>query len=154
MAHWTMTDQQRKSLSTLVKLLRASESVSSYIHRNLGTYKLTISQFGVLEALYNIGPLCQKELGKKILKTSGNITMVIDNLSKRGLVIRTQDPNDRRFITVTLTPEGRELISNIFPEHVTYTGEAFEHLSDTEMEALGVLLKKLGRDGKYSKFSE
>ena len=45
---------------------------------------LSTSQFAVLDALLHLGPLCQKDLGEKILKTSGNMTMVIDNLEKGG----------------------------------------------------------------------
>ena len=54
----------------------------------MAAFDLTISQFGVLEALYHKGPLCQRDIAAKILKSTGNITMVIDNLEKRELVRR------------------------------------------------------------------
>ncbi len=49
------------------------------------TIGLTESQFGVLDSLFHLGPMKQKEIGKKILKSGGNITMVINNLEKRGI---------------------------------------------------------------------
>jgi MarR family 2-MHQ and catechol resistance regulon transcriptional repressor len=52
------------------------------VHRVLAEPKLTISQFGVLEALYHKGPLCQRDIASKILKSTGNITLVIVNLEK------------------------------------------------------------------------
>src|SRR5512137_147164 len=86
-----------RALNTFTKLMRAAESVTSRVHRVLAAPKLTISQFGVLEALYHKGPLCQKDIAAKILKSTGNITLVIDNLEKNGLVRRERDSEDRRF---------------------------------------------------------
>lgn len=76
---------------------------------------MTNSQFGVLESMYDLGPLCQREIGNKILKSGGNMTLVIDNLEKGGLVQRVQDAKDRRYLNIHLTTRGRDLISRIFP---------------------------------------
>jgi MarR family 2-MHQ and catechol resistance regulon transcriptional repressor len=111
----TLTEPQRRALGTYVKLVRAAESMTTRLHRNLAEAGLTTSQFGVLEALLNLGPLCQKDLGEKILKSSGNITMVIDNLSRRGLVIRERGTEDRRFVSISLTQEGERLIEALLP---------------------------------------
>jgi MarR family 2-MHQ and catechol resistance regulon transcriptional repressor len=88
--------------------------------------------------------LCQKDIGKKILKTSGNMTLVIDNLEKRAFVERKKDPGDRRRMTVYLTGKGEALISSIFPFHSKQALEVFEVLSPEERTTLGRLLKKLG----------
>ena len=77
-----------RALKTYVKLMRAAESVTARTHRHLSSTGLTISQFAVLEALYQLGSLSQREIGQKILRSSGNITMVIDNLEKNGLARR------------------------------------------------------------------
>ena len=90
------TSKEMKALSAYVKLMRAAESITARAHRHLSSFGLTISQFGVLEALFHLGPLSQKDIGQKILRSSGNITMVIDNLEKRGLVRRERDRQDRR----------------------------------------------------------
>lgn len=70
------------ALSTYTKLVRAAESVTSRTSRLMTEAGLTLSQFGVLEALYHKGPLCQRDIAAKILKSTGNITLVIDNLEK------------------------------------------------------------------------
>ena len=69
---------------------------------------LTISQFGVLEALHHKGPLCQRDIAVKILKSTGNITLVIDNLEKQGLVTRERTSEDRRYLTIRLTGQGAD----------------------------------------------
>ena len=129
-------------LRTFVKLIRAAETVSSTVHSSLSEHTLTISQFGVLEALHHLGPMCQKELAGKILKSTGNITMVIDNLEKRGLVQRLRGETDRRFYTIHLTQKGASLIAEIFPAHCQRIERAMSHLSPDEQKLLGALCRK------------
>jgi MarR family 2-MHQ and catechol resistance regulon transcriptional repressor len=137
-----------RALNTYTKLMRAAESITARTHRHLSSKGLTISQFGVLEALYHLGPLSQKQIGQKILRSRGNITMIIDNLEKRGLVMRKRDKEDRRVFIIHLTDEGNKLISKIFPPHATKISDEMSILSVAEQEMLGGLCKKLGRGGK------
>jgi MarR family 2-MHQ and catechol resistance regulon transcriptional repressor len=133
-----------RALSAFVKLVRAAESVSARIHRHLADTGLSVSQFGVLEAIYHRGSLSQSEIAKKVLKSTGNITLVIDNLEKMDLVKRERQENDRRYYAVRLTAKGRKLISGIFPRHAAKIMEEMSALSSAEQEALGCLCRKLG----------
>ncbi|HSG30454.1 MAG TPA: MarR family transcriptional regulator, partial [Thermodesulfobacteriota bacterium] len=76
------TRREVGSLNAFINLLRAAGSIEGRLSKNLGGSDLTTSQFGVLEALFHLGPLNQKQLGEKILKSGGNITKVVDNLEK------------------------------------------------------------------------
>jgi MarR family 2-MHQ and catechol resistance regulon transcriptional repressor len=105
---------------------------------------LTPSQFAVLEALYHVGPLCLSELAQKILRTSGNLTMVVDNLEKSGYVKRVQSSEDRRFVRVEITELGRKLIAAVFPEHAAQIAELMARLTPEEQETLRELCRKLG----------
>ena len=142
-------DQEAQILKLYTQLMRATSAVTERLHRHLLDYKLSISQFGVIEALYHLGPLCQKDIGDKILKTSGNITLVIDNLEKRELVKREKDPDDRRRMTVRLTASGHELIEKVFPDHSKIALRIFSVLEPEEQCSLSLLLKKLGKANKY-----
>ena len=84
----TYTDSEKKALNAYTKLMRAAESVTGRTSRIMAASNLTISQFGILEVLFHKGSLCQRDIATKILKSTGNITMVIDNLEKRFLVRR------------------------------------------------------------------
>ena len=116
-----------------------------WLQRSLVDTGLTLSQFGVLEVLYHKGPLCQRDIGQKILKTSGNMTMVIDNLEKRELVVREKNPADRRRMSVKLTERGLDLIQALFPTHAAVAAETFAVLESNELATLGKLLKKIGK---------
>jgi len=137
---------QQRALGAYVKLLRASESVHGEAMRSLAQEDLTPSQFGVLEALYHVGPMCLSVLANKILKTSGNLTMVIGNLEKRGLVTRQQSTHDRRFVSATITEKGKKLITRIFPDHASRITGLMSRLSPREQEVLAKLCRKLGKE--------
>ncbi len=132
------------TLKNYVKLARAAETVTAVTHKHLAAEKLTVSQFGVLEALYHLGSMCQRDVAKKILKSTANITTVIDNLEKRGLVERERSEHDRRYITLHITDQGAELIHRIFPSHLAGVVKSLEVLTPHEQELLGALCKKLG----------
>ncbi len=136
--------QEVRSLDAYIKLMRAANSVTARVHRHLASWRLTVSQFAVLEALYHLGPLSQRDLGEKILKSSGNMTMVIDNLEKQKLVKRTRDLKDRRVAKVHLTAKGQKRISEIFPSHVESIVREMSSLRASEQEELARLCRKLG----------
>ncbi|HEY6871844.1 MAG TPA: MarR family transcriptional regulator [Geobacteraceae bacterium] len=130
-------------LNTYTKLMRAAESVTNRVNRSMAAFGLTISQFGVLEALYHKGPLCQRDIAAKILKSTGNITLVIDNLEKRSLVRRERESDDRRYLTIHLTDEGTALIAQAFARVEAAIVAEMSALTGHEQELLGSLCKKL-----------
>ncbi len=139
-----------RALNAYIKLIRAAESVTRRLTPVLTAAGLTVSQFGTLEALYHLGPMKQKEIGAKILKSSGNITMVIDNLEKRGLVNRVRDRSDRRVVTVNLTLKGRRLIEEVFPLHLEGIIKEMRRLTGEEQQKLGEFCRRLGRGEELS----
>jgi MarR family 2-MHQ and catechol resistance regulon transcriptional repressor len=139
------TVEQRRALDAFITLNRAANAVAGRTSVSLREAGLTVSQFGVLEALHHLGPLCLKDLAAKILKSSGNLTTVVDNLEGRDLVERRRSALDRRVITVHLTPTGRRLVRKVLPEHVDEIVRVFASLSDAEQEELRQLCRTLGR---------
>jgi MarR family 2-MHQ and catechol resistance regulon transcriptional repressor len=137
-----LAENQRRALNVYVKLMRATSQATGRIHGHLQEDNLTISQFGVLEALYHLGPLSQGELGAKILKSNANLTTVVDSLEKKTLVVRERDEQDRRRIMVHLTEAGRKLIARVFPRHAQIVAQKFTFLSEEEKYTLSKLLKK------------
>jgi MarR family 2-MHQ and catechol resistance regulon transcriptional repressor len=133
-----------EALRAYVKLLRASRAVLARVEPRLTSNALTVTQLGVLEALLHIGPLTQRELGRKVLTSAGNMTDVVDKLERRGFVQRTRKPGDRRAVNVELTEQGRDLIAGLFPLHAADIAQAMGGLNADELRALGALLRRLG----------
>ncbi|GAB5410493.1 MAG: MarR family transcriptional regulator [Balneolaceae bacterium] len=146
--HYKGSKSETETLNTFIKMTRASESINNRLSRSLACKNLTISQFGIIEALYHLGPQSQRELGAKILKTGGNITLVVDNLEKRKLVSKDKDPSDGRAVIISLTKKGEDFIREYFPEHLERIIEEFSVLTPEELKELGRLCKKVGTQGK------
>jgi MarR family 2-MHQ and catechol resistance regulon transcriptional repressor len=142
--HYRGTAVEITALDSYIKLSRATEVITHRIHSHLSAHQLTISQFGVLEALYHLGPMTVGQIGGKILRSSGNMTLVIDNLVKRGLVRREPRPEDRRCIEIHLTAAGQALIAEIMPQHVAGVVQTMAALTAEEQQQLAALCKKLG----------
>jgi len=142
--HYTGSSSEKTTLNTFIKLMRATESINNRLNKHLAEVDLTVSQFGTLEALYHLGPLNQRAIAEKLLKSGGNITMVIDNLEKSGYVTRKKDPQDRRAVLIHLTKEGDEFISEFFPRHLDKIKQEFSVLNDSEKKELAAMCKKLG----------
>jgi len=134
-----------RALSMWVKLARAHDTMSTLADRNIATFGLTTPQFGALECLGHLGQMTIGELGRKMLVSGGNMTVVIDNLVKQGLVKRFRIPNDRRKILVRLTKKGEELFHGIFIKHADFITDLASVLTMQEQDELSRLLKKLGK---------
>ena len=134
-----------RALDAYIKLTRAASSLETRLMRQGSFGDLTPSQFGVMETLYHLGPLTQGEISNKLLKSSANITLVIDNLEKRGLVQRKRNPQDRRCSVISLTPAGEEQIDRLFPAHAAAITAQLAVMPPEEQETLSRLCRKLGR---------
>ena len=146
--HYRGSAEERAALDAYIKLMRAADSVTARLDPLMRAADLTVGQFGTLEALMHLGPLCQRDLGRKLLRSGGNVTVVVGNLARRGLVRRERRADDRRFITVTLTDKGRRLIGGIFPRHVRHIVRELSALSLPQQAELGRLCRQLGRAGR------
>lgn len=138
-------EREVRALNALITLMRASEGVAADIHREAAARGLTSSQFGVLEALFHLGPLCQGDLAAKLLRSGASTTSVVEGLERRGLVVRQRTEEDKRFVRVALTGKGRKLIAELFPAHARGVARRFGVLEPREQEELRRLCRKLGR---------
>ena len=142
--HYKGSKKEINSLNVYIKLIRAVESLNSILNASLSKEGLTESQFGVLEALFHLGSMSQKNLGSKLLKSGGNITMVIDNLEKRGLVLRRRGVVDRRYYNIQLTDKGKKLIEAVFPKQLKLITDEIGILNENEQQELQRMCKLLG----------
>lgn len=138
------TSRRTRALATFVKLQRAARTLLARVDGPLTDHGLSPSEFGVLEALWHLGPLTAGELAGKLLCSGGNITLVVDRLIDAGWVDRRRCPEDRRRVAVSLTSAGAAFIEPVFARHAERIEQAFALLTDTEIDHLGDLLQTIG----------
>lgn len=142
---WKGSPAEVRALDAWIALNRALEAVGSQLRRPLAEAGLTPAQLALLEALYHLGPQSAGDLGRRILRSQANMTTVLDNLERDGLVRRRRDAQDRRVVLVQLTAAGRRTIERIFPDHVARVTAAFAPLSAGDQASLARICRKLGR---------
>src|SRR5918998_5020969 len=126
-------------------LWKAASAVQAFAEKSISELEMCGSDFAVLEALLHKGPLPVNEIGRKVLLTSGSITVAVDRLETRGLVERRAHDTDRRARIVFLTKEGRKLITRVYAQHAADMERlASASLTREERKALIGLLKKIG----------
>src|SRR6267142_93292 len=84
-------------------LWKAARAAQAYAEKSISQLEMCASDFAVLEALLHKGPLPINEIGKKVMLTSGSITVAVDRLEARGVVERRAHSTDRRTKLVHLT---------------------------------------------------
>ena len=133
------------SLKLWVVLARAHAAVEAHAAAQVARHDLTLTEFGILEALFHKGPMLLGEVQRRILVSSGGITYLVDRLEKRGLVERRACTEDRRARYAALTEAGEALIEQIFPEHAACIEHALSGLKRKEKQMAVDLLRTLGR---------
>jgi MarR family transcriptional regulator, 2-MHQ and catechol-resistance regulon repressor len=126
-------------------LWKAARAVEAFAENSISRLKICGSDFAVLEALLHKGPLPVNEIGRKVLLTSGSITVAVDRLEAKGLVERRAHGTDRRAKVVHLTKEGKKMITRAYADHAADMERlASISLNRKERETLIRLLKQIG----------
>lgn len=136
--------QASDEMKAVTVILRASQAIQEVIRKDVACYGLNPTEFSVLELLYHKGDQPIQMIGKKVLITSGSITYVIDKLEQKKYVRRQGCPEDRRVIYAVLTNEGKALMDEIFPQHVSKMEEVFTDLDENDVHHFIELLKRVG----------
>ena len=139
----SLTDES--GVHVFLVLWKAARAVEAYAEKSVSGLEMCGSDFAVLEALLHKGPLPINEIGKKVLLTSGSITVAVDRLETKGLVERRAHGTDRRARIVHLTKEGRKVITRAYADHAADMERlASDSLTKEERKTLILLLKKIG----------
>jgi DNA-binding MarR family transcriptional regulator len=103
---------------------------------------ITVAQLRVLLVLQTEGPNRMSIIAVNIGTALSTATGIVDNLVKKGLVLRDIDPQDRRLVICRLTPEGQKLMNKIWA------------LGRFQMKRLldGLDLKQLGQAAQVAEF--
>lgn len=139
-------DQQQiqdLAVATYVKLIRSAEALHAEVSRGLIAEGLTASQFSTLKVLELRGPLAQRDIANYLLKTGGNVTVVVDNLEARNLVTRIRDTEDRRIVFVKLTDEGAATFDRCYAPHLARIRGVMSELDVNGLGKLHDLLETL-----------
>ncbi len=140
-----LTDDHHESLRLWLRLLTCTHLVETHVRKALARdFKTTLPRFDLMAQLERApNGLQMGELSRRMLVTGGNVTGIADQLERSGLIVRTEDPADRRAYLVKLTKEGRRLFAQMAAQHETWIVKLFSGIPKREQRALHESLSRL-----------
>jgi len=138
-------DTDHDSVRLWLRLLACTNLVETQVRSRLRqNFDTTLPRFDLMAQLERAPEgLKMGELSKRMMVTGGNVTGITDQLVSEGLVVREDNPDDRRAYIVKLTPEGRRQFKLMAEPHAHWIVELFAGLADAEKEQLYGLLATL-----------
>jgi DNA-binding MarR family transcriptional regulator len=131
-----------------LSLLFVAREISTAVETNLGKRGLSHGRFMVLLLLWH----CPRDVGatpaeiaEHAVVTRATISGLLDGLEKDGLVERTNRTDDRRMVTVRLTPAAVSLLDDVLPQHYRRISALMRTLTRAERKTLAQLMDKLRR---------
>lgn len=132
----------------LEALRRADAAVTRRLSSDLVPAGLSATGYEMLVVLTSAGgELELRTLRRRIRTSKANATEVLDTLCDRGLAERHRHERDGRAIVVRLTPAGRLLVAESFPEHAVRVRHTFDVLGEEEKRQLVSICRKLAAAG-------
>jgi DNA-binding MarR family transcriptional regulator len=141
-------DLDPSATEVFLHLLQTGDDAFRLVESHLAAHNISQGRFVVLMLLLNKSTHCPHprtpaELADMSRVTRATMTGLIDTLERDGLVKREPDLNDRRMMSVNLTPKGHALLEKILPKHFQRMAELMQPLSEDERKTLVQLLGKI-----------
>src|SRR5438067_2269035 len=93
---------------------------------------LTTSQLKVLFLLYSAGSASMGQLAASLGVTLSTVTGIVDRLVEHGMVVREEDPHDRRLVVCRLTSEGAAIAERLYHAGNSRLRAVLDRLSSTQ----------------------
>src|SRR5262249_30676459 len=106
-------DLDSSALEIVGRVIVIAKYLERSVEKALDSYGLSLGMFDILATLRRQGPtgaLTPTQLMKSVMLSSGGMTNRLDRLEGAGLVVRNDDPTDRRGVVIRLTEKGRAVI--------------------------------------------
>jgi long-chain acyl-CoA synthetase len=119
---------------------RTAARLARQLEIALSSVELSLAQYRMLLQLAE-GAEASTSLARKLAVSAPSVTAVVDGLVQRGVVVRSQSDQDRRRVSLALTPLGRELVETAENAVRSRMREIAESLGDDDLaaQALGAL---------------
>ena len=132
------------SLNLCFEILSLATAIDDDCAGRLSAHNLTEGRFVLLFLLHSTpDALSPHELASRAGVTRATITGLLDGLERDGLISRQAAPQDRRMLTIELTPKGGKIAGELFAEHTHWITTLFSELSDDERQTLSGLLRRI-----------
>jgi DNA-binding MarR family transcriptional regulator len=126
-----------------IAVARACNAMQTVMSRALQPLDLKTPHLDILANLYRFEGLTQQELARKLLVGRSNMSMLLPQMEKRGLIERHTDERDKRVLRLYLTPEGRELTEKALAIQMQVIDRSMQVSTAEECDMVGDLMNRM-----------
>ncbi|MGS4991558.1 MarR family winged helix-turn-helix transcriptional regulator [Roseibium aggregatum] len=139
----TLTPEKFVSSYLLYLLAASSEAASHQFHLRVRELGLRVPEWRVLACLFDQDGLMITQLAKYSLLEQSRMTRIVDQMEKRGLVVRKSDKGDGRRVRVHLTDAGQKLSSEVVEEAREHERTLLSALNQSDADRIKPSLERL-----------
>src|SRR3954468_9228885 len=134
-----------RALRVWLRLLPCTQLIERRVRSRLRErFATTLPRFDLMAQLERRPEgLKMNELSRLLMVTGGNVTAIVDQLEKEGLVKRLDEPADRRAFRIRLTRAGDRSFAEMARAHEEWVVELLAGMSRREQDELLKLLAKM-----------
>ena len=126
-----------------IALVRAEKAVVGALNKALRPLDLKIAQLDLLMNLFRHPGVSQHDLARKLLVGRSNITMLLPQMERRGLLTRVNDTKDKRVMRLTLTAHGEALLMEALHIYSALIERVMAQSSPAQCDALGAMMMRI-----------
>lgn len=92
-----------------IAVAKASQIIHQKLAKSLIALDIKVPHLDIMANLYRFEGISQQDLARKLLVGRSNISMLLPQIEKRGLIQRRPDDRDKRILRLYLTEKGRDI---------------------------------------------
>ena len=126
-----------------ISVVQAEKAIVRSLSKALQPFDLKLAQLDMLMNLYRHPGMSQHDLARKLLVGRSNITMLLPQLEKQGLLTRESDPRDKRVLRLTLTQQGEDLLMEALKVYTELIDRVMAQSSPAQCDAMGEQMRRI-----------
>lgn len=125
-----------------------AQDMRNFAEKILKPFDLTLEQFHLMKNMPIGEGLNQRQICEIASKTPANMTRILDRLESKGLVVRRENPEDRRAALVFFTDRGQKLLAEVMGVFESFSSEFTQGISVEERQAVRAVLDRISANIK------
>ena len=126
-----------------IAVVQAEKAIVRALTKALQPFDLKIAQLDLLMNLYRHPGASQHDIARKLLVGRSNVTMLMPQMEKQGLIVREADAKDKRVLRLRLTPKGEDVLLQALKAYTALIDRVMASSTPAQCDSMGDTMRKI-----------
>ncbi|SMH47434.1 MarR family winged helix-turn-helix transcriptional regulator [Mesorhizobium australicum] len=126
-----------------IAVVQAEKAIVRALTKALQPFDLKIAQLDLLMNLYRHPGTSQHDIARKLLVGRSNVTMLMPQMEKQGLIRREGDARDKRVLRLYLTEKGEDVLLKALKAYTALIDRVMASSTPAQCDAMGDQMRKI-----------